>query len=86
MVTIDPLGDVTLKVIEYDDDVVRVKGQPPIIRHTAEFRVRKEILVKSSSFFGVLLNSANFAEATQAEVPLEGDHVISNGDLVSSPS
>ena len=77
MTIVDPLGDVTIKVTEYDDDVTRVEGQPPIIHLTAEFQVRKEILIKNSSFFKVLLTSSKYAEAAGATISLEGDHVMS---------
>ena len=47
------------------------------IRQTATFRVRREILSKSSPVFERMLDSGDFKETSSDTVQLEGDHVTS---------
>lgn len=76
MVTIDASGDLIIKVIEYDDSVMLTHDQEPIIRHTTDFQVSREVLGGKSPVFKKLLMS-NFAEAKKGTVTLEGDKVTS---------
>ena len=51
-------------------------GQHPVILHTVDFQIRKEVLVDKSRVFKKLLTS-KFAEAKNDIVTLEGDQVTS---------
>lgn len=84
MIVIDESGDLTLKIIEYEDRTTSLGNQrslsqgfvdqEPIIRKTQDFQVCRQVLVHSSFVFKQLL-STTFAEASQSTVTLKEDGV-----------
>ncbi|MCJ1381297.1 hypothetical protein MMC17_004407 [Xylographa soralifera] len=77
LIVIDPDGDLVVRVIEYEEVLFgEPRGQHPI-RRVAEFRVLREVLIKSSHVFRKLLTSTYFMEASETTITLEEDRVAS---------
>ncbi|KAI4130199.1 MAG: hypothetical protein LQ347_003473 [Umbilicaria vellea] len=74
MMVTDVSGDLTIRVIEYGDEMMLAHNQEPHIRHTCDFQVSREVLSGKSPVFKLLLMS-NFAEAKKDTVTLKGDKV-----------
>ena len=84
MIIIDESGDLTVTIIEYEDQPIRphnqaYSSQEPvheerIIRKTEDFLVCRQTIVDSSSYFKVQL-ATTFAEARQSTVTQKEDVV-----------
>ena len=79
MIAIVQSGDLIVIVIEHHDNLMIAKGNErvPEVRQKAAFRVRREILSKSSPVFERMLDSGDFKETSSNIIQLEGDHVMS---------
>jgi hypothetical protein len=70
------LGDLTVKVVEYNYDVAEVDGEKPVIR-VAFMQVSRKVLRDSSTAWNKILNSAgSWNEASSPLVELHKDTVI----------
>ncbi|RDW95219.1 hypothetical protein BP5796_00982 [Coleophoma crateriformis] len=78
-IEVDPSGDLTVKVVEYNYDMTSADGGHPILQKAqlkAQLKVRRQVLVESSKVFKAML-TGSFAEATRDEIVLEEDTVAS---------
>ena len=73
---IDEDGDLTVEVIEYENQVEDGNGNRPVAR-TLQFRVRREVLTKHSSTFAAMFRPSHWREALSDFVKLEEDSVAS---------
>ncbi len=69
-------GDLTIEIIEYDEDIESWDGERTILKK-ADFLVSREVLVKSSQYFTVLLSSAKYGEAKKDFITLHDNRVAS---------
>jgi len=74
MTTIDRNGDLTIRVIEYDEHARGSDGQR-LIHQTGEFLVSRKVLTDGSSYFEGMFRRNNFTEAAQTVVELCGHRV-----------
>lgn len=73
---IDKDGDLTVAVVEYDDQVRDSNGKRPIAQ-TMQFLVRREVLIKNSSVFQKMFLPYHWREAQSESIKLEDDSVAS---------
>ena len=73
---IDENGDLTVEVIEYDDELKSGNGERSVKR-TQQFRVSKEILTNNSTVLAVMLLPSHWRESQMELVKLEEDSVAS---------
>lgn len=73
---IDKDGDLTVEVIEYDDQVRDGNGNRPVAR-TQQFLVRREVLIKNSSTLMAMFRPSHWREAQAESVLLKEDSVAS---------
>lgn len=69
-------GDLTIEIIEYDEDIETGNGERSILKK-ADFLVSREVLVKSSQYFTVLLSSTRYGEAKKDFITLHDNRVTS---------
>ncbi|KAF6225678.1 hypothetical protein HO133_009678 [Letharia lupina] len=74
VMVIDKDGDVTVEVIEYDDQIRDGNGNRPVTRNL-QFRVCREVLTKNSSTFAAMFRPSHWTEAQTDLVKLEEDSV-----------
>lgn len=74
MTIIDPRGDLTVKVTEYDGQVKGKDGKHPV-KQIGEFLVKRQVLIQSSMVFRRMLGPGKFAEADKSIVELQEDRV-----------
>ena len=73
---IDENGDLTVEVIEYDDELKSGTGNRSVKR-TQQFRVSKEVLSKNSTVLAVMFVPSRWRESQTELVKLEEDSVAS---------
>lgn len=73
---IDKDGDLTVTVIEYDEQARDSNGKRPIAQ-TMQFLVRREVLIKNSSYFKKMFLPSHWREAKSELIELEEDSVAS---------
>lgn len=73
---IDKAGDLTVELIEYDEEVQDSSGNKHVKR-TQLFLVRREVLIKSSSTFKAMLHPSHWREAQTDLIELGEDSVAS---------
>ncbi|TVY83648.1 hypothetical protein LSUE1_G002598 [Lachnellula suecica] len=74
-VEIDPQGDLTLVVVEYDYNATSGNGEHPVLR-SASFKVSREILLGAEDDdYWLKLLSGGFSEAGSNQITLEDDSV-----------
>lgn len=69
-------GDLTIEIVEYDEDIKDGNGERAI-RQRIDFLVSREVLVKSSQYFTVLLCSSKYGEANKDSITLHDSSVAS---------
>ena len=76
LISLGNLGDLTLQIIEYDNNIVQPADQPRIILHQQSYAVDREILRENSEHFRTLLDpKGRFQEATMDLIELKDDSV-----------
>ena len=73
---IDENGDLTVEVVEYDDELKNGNGNRSVKR-TQQFRVSKEVLSKDSTVFAAMFVPTHWRESQMELVKLEDDSVAS---------
>lgn len=73
---VDKDGDLTVEVIEYDDQTEDGDGNRPVLRNM-QFRVRREVLTKNSTIFAAMFRPSHWREAQKEFVKLQEDSVAS---------
>ena len=73
---IDENGDLTVEVIEYDDELENGNGDRPVKR-TQQFRVSKAVLSKNSTVFVAMFVPSHWRESQVESVKIEEDSVAS---------
>ena len=73
---IDENGDVTVEVIEYDDELKHGDGKRSV-KQTHEFRVSKAVLSKNSTVFAAMFVPSHWRESQMELVKLEEDSLAS---------
>ncbi|MCJ1476578.1 hypothetical protein MMC13_005244 [Lambiella insularis] len=76
MIDIDAQGDLVVRVVEYENALSGSPRQKPPVRQIVDFKVRKEVLVKSSTYFRTMFSAGQYSEATQDPITLEEDRTI----------
>lgn len=71
---IDPTGDLTVEVIEYDTKARGGESNKPVI-NKAQFRVKRSVLSENSPVFKVMLLPPRWQERTQKHLELHEDKV-----------
>ena len=73
---IDENGDLTVEIIEYDNELKSGNGNRPI-KQTQQFRVSKAVLSKNSTVFAAMFVPSHWRESQMELVKLEEDSVAS---------
>ena len=73
---IDQNGDLTVEVIEYDEELKNGDGKRSV-KMTQQFRVSKAVLSKNSTFFAAMFVPSHWRESQMELVKLEEDSVAS---------
>jgi hypothetical protein len=77
IIEIDPAGDLTIKVTEYDYDVEDLNGEKPILREVL-MKVSRKVLQDSSIVWKTMLNqNGPWNDATLSIIELKDDTVLS---------
>ena len=72
----DKDGDLTIEIVEYDEEMKDGNNDRPVLKRI-EFLVSREVLVKSSQYFTVLLCSTKYGEANKDFIALHDNRVAS---------
>ena len=73
---IDENGDLTVEIIEYDDELKNGNGDRSV-KQTQQFRVSKEVLSKNSTILAAMFVPSHWRESQMKLVPLKDDSVAS---------
>jgi len=75
-VLIDPKGDVTLEIVEYDEDAVDGAKERPVLRKQ-EFQVSRTVLIRDSRYFKTMFLPGHFTDSKKGSIALHDDTVAS---------